>query len=82
MANRNICFCAHFNQLLYKNSKKDVEKRTENVNKDENPSGWRPYCTFVEVLREKCVKNEVFQGTLCNFFSILIITLTGKLLSL
>lgn len=41
--------------------KKDLEKRTENVNKDENPSGWRPYCTFVEVLREKCVKNEVFQ---------------------
>jgi len=41
--------------------KKDVEKRTENVNKDENPNGWRPYCTFVEVLQEKCSKNEVFQ---------------------
>ncbi|KEH41297.1 sister-chromatide cohesion protein [Medicago truncatula] len=41
--------------------KKDVEKRTENVNKDENPNGWRPYCTFVEVLQEKGAKNEVFQ---------------------
>ncbi|RHN78810.1 hypothetical protein MtrunA17_Chr1g0169991 [Medicago truncatula] len=41
--------------------KKDVEKRTENVNKDENPSGWRPYYTFVEVLQEKGAKNEVFQ---------------------
>ncbi|CAJ2632128.1 unnamed protein product [Trifolium pratense] len=41
--------------------KNDVEKRTENVNKDENPSGWRPYCTFVEVLREKCAKSEVVQ---------------------
>ncbi|WJX79682.1 peptidyl-prolyl cis-trans isomerase precursor, variant 2 [Trifolium repens] len=41
--------------------KNAVEKRTENVNKDENPSGWRPYCTFVEVLREKCAKSEVVQ---------------------
>ncbi|KAL5060472.1 hypothetical protein RYX36_032076 [Vicia faba] len=40
---------------------KDVERRTENVNKDENPSGWRPYCTFIEALREKCAKNDVFQ---------------------
>jgi len=47
----------------------------ENVNKNENPSVWRPYCTFVEVLREKCAKNEVFQGSLRNFFSILIIIL-------
>jgi hypothetical protein len=59
-----------------------MSKRTENVNKDENPSGWRPYCTFVEVLREKCAKSEVVQGSLCNLFSILIIILTAKDLSL
>ncbi|KAK7244685.1 hypothetical protein RIF29_39510 [Crotalaria pallida] len=35
----------------------DVQKRTENVNLDEDPSGWRPYLTFIS-LREKYVKNE------------------------
>lgn len=65
---------------LFTNSMKDVERRTENVNKDENPSGWRPYCIFVEALRERCAKNEVFQGRFCNFFSILIIILYGMTL--
>ncbi|KAJ4968916.1 hypothetical protein NE237_015617 [Protea cynaroides] len=40
---------------------KDVQKRTENVNTDEDPSGWRPYYTFVDKLREKYAKNEGFQ---------------------
>uniref|UniRef100_A0A5B7CBP1 Putative sister-chromatid cohesion protein 3 isoform X2 n=1 Tax=Davidia involucrata TaxID=16924 RepID=A0A5B7CBP1_DAVIN len=40
---------------------KDVQKRTENVNTDEDPSGWRPYFTFVDSLREKYAKNEGFQ---------------------
>ncbi|MFS7975943.1 putative armadillo-like helical, stromalin conservative domain, cohesin subunit Scc3/SA [Helianthus anomalus] len=31
---------------------------TKNVNMDEDPSGWRPYKTFVESLREKYSKNE------------------------
>ncbi|KAK2990557.1 hypothetical protein RJ640_019837 [Escallonia rubra] len=40
----------------------DVQKRTENVNTDENPSGWRPYFTFLDSLREKYAKNEGLQG--------------------
>ncbi|XP_061366461.1 sister-chromatid cohesion protein 3 [Gastrolobium bilobum] len=40
---------------------KDVQKRTENVNTEENPSGWRPYYTFIDSLREKYAKNEGFQ---------------------
>ncbi|XP_043711657.1 sister-chromatid cohesion protein 3 [Telopea speciosissima] len=40
---------------------KDVQKRTENVNTDEDPSGWRPYYTFVDTLHEKYAKNEGFQ---------------------
>ncbi|XP_008812653.1 sister-chromatid cohesion protein 3 [Phoenix dactylifera] len=40
---------------------KDVEKRSENVNTDEDPSGWRPYFTFVEHLHEKYVKNDALQ---------------------
>ncbi|XP_059437429.1 sister-chromatid cohesion protein 3 [Corylus avellana] len=40
---------------------KDVQKRTENVNTDEDPSGWRPYHMFVDTLREKYAKNEGFQ---------------------
>ncbi|KAG2697238.1 hypothetical protein I3843_07G096600 [Carya illinoinensis] len=40
---------------------KDVQKRAENVNTDEDPSGWRPYHTFVDSLREKYAKNEGFQ---------------------
>ncbi|XP_021608401.1 sister-chromatid cohesion protein 3 isoform X4 [Manihot esculenta] len=39
-------------------SLKDVQSRTVNVNTDEDPSGWRPYYTFVENLREKYAKNE------------------------
>ncbi|KAF2298603.1 hypothetical protein GH714_024287 [Hevea brasiliensis] len=37
---------------------KDVQSRIENVNTDEDPSGWRPYYTFVDNLREKYAKNE------------------------
>ncbi|XVF72517.1 hypothetical protein PTKIN_Ptkin12aG0127600 [Pterospermum kingtungense] len=39
----------------------DVQKRTENVNTDEDPSGWRPYNTFHDSLQEKCAKNEGIQ---------------------
>lgn len=44
-------------------SLKDVEKRTENVNMDEDPSGWRPYHIFVDTVREKYAKDEGLQGT-------------------
>ncbi|OWM87185.1 hypothetical protein CDL15_Pgr010217 [Punica granatum] len=37
---------------------KNVQKRTQNVNTDEDPSGWRPYHTFVDTLHEKYSKNE------------------------
>nr|XP_011458653.1 PREDICTED: sister-chromatid cohesion protein 3 isoform X2 [Fragaria vesca subsp. vesca] len=36
----------------------NIQKRTENVNMDEDPSGWRPYHTFVQTLREKFAKIE------------------------
>lgn len=38
-----------------------VEKRTENVKTDQDPSGWRPYHVFLESLREKYAKNEGLQ---------------------
>lgn len=47
---------------------KEVKQRAENVNTEENPSGWRPYHTFIDSLAEKCAKNEGFQGNLYNFF--------------
>ncbi|KAK4482229.1 hypothetical protein RD792_009375 [Penstemon davidsonii] len=37
---------------------REVERRTENVMTDEDPSGWRPYYMFLNTLREKHVKNE------------------------
>ncbi|KAK1277265.1 hypothetical protein QJS04_geneDACA003332 [Acorus gramineus] len=37
---------------------KDVQKKTENINTDEDPSGWRPYFTFVDHLREKYGKTD------------------------
>ncbi|PSS06426.1 Sister-chromatid cohesion protein [Actinidia chinensis var. chinensis] len=40
---------------------KNVQKRMENVNTEVDPSGWRPYYTFVECLNEKHAKNEGFQ---------------------
>ncbi|CAL9060644.1 unnamed protein product, partial [Musa banksii] len=40
---------------------KDVQKRSENVNIDEDPSGWRPYSVFVDHLQEKYAKNEGLQ---------------------
>lgn len=58
---------AHVNTNCYANSVKDVQNRTENVNTDEDPSGWRPYYTFVDSLREKYAKNEGLQGTTVLF---------------
>ncbi|XP_057964009.1 sister-chromatid cohesion protein 3 isoform X2 [Malania oleifera] len=40
---------------------KHVQKRTENVNTDQDPSGWQPYYIFIDSLREKYAKNEVLQ---------------------
>ncbi|KAL5701477.1 peptidyl-prolyl cis-trans isomerase precursor [Ranunculus cassubicifolius] len=40
---------------------KEVQRRTENVNTDEDPSGWRPYYTFVDYLRDKYAKNDGLQ---------------------
>ncbi|XP_038879338.1 sister-chromatid cohesion protein 3 [Benincasa hispida] len=40
---------------------KDVQNRTENINTDEDPSGWRPYHTFVDSLREKYAKSDGLQ---------------------
>ncbi|XP_052211559.1 sister-chromatid cohesion protein 3 [Diospyros lotus] len=40
---------------------KDVKKRTENVDTEVDPSGWRPYYTFLDNLNEKYARNEVFQ---------------------
>ncbi|XP_068663585.1 LOW QUALITY PROTEIN: sister-chromatid cohesion protein 3 [Aristolochia californica] len=37
---------------------KDVEQRSEDYNTDEDPSGWRPYYTFVNHLQEKYSKND------------------------
>ncbi|ESW35037.1 hypothetical protein PHAVU_001G201200 [Phaseolus vulgaris] len=39
----------------------EVQQRAQNVNTEENPSGWRPFHTFIAYLREKCAKNEGFQ---------------------
>ncbi|KAK9726183.1 hypothetical protein RND81_05G196200 [Saponaria officinalis] len=41
---------------------KNIQGRTENINTDEDPSGWRPYHVFVETLRERCAKMEGFAG--------------------
>lgn len=49
-------------------SLKDVQSRTVNVNTDEDPSGWRPYYTFVENLREKYAKNEGLPGNTAVHF--------------
>ncbi|KAL8530783.1 hypothetical protein ACS0TY_007719 [Phlomoides rotata] len=35
-----------------------VERKTENVKTDEDPSGWRAYYTFLDTIREKYLKNE------------------------
>ncbi|KAM5573755.1 hypothetical protein ABKV19_013347 [Rosa sericea] len=39
----------------------NIQNRTENVNMDEDPSGWRPYHTFVQTLREKFAEIEGIQ---------------------
>lgn len=49
--------------LLLVSSIRDVQKRTESVNTDEDPSGWRPYFTFIDTVGEKHLKNEGVQGT-------------------
>ncbi|KMT19550.1 hypothetical protein BVRB_1g011700 [Beta vulgaris subsp. vulgaris] len=41
---------------------RNIQRRTENINTDEDPSGWRPYHLFVETLQEKCSKMEGFAG--------------------
>ncbi|KNA23818.1 hypothetical protein SOVF_021720 [Spinacia oleracea] len=41
---------------------RNIEGRTENINTDEDPSGWRPYHLFVETLQDKCAKVESFAG--------------------
>ncbi|KAL3677583.1 hypothetical protein R1sor_027531 [Riccia sorocarpa] len=40
----------------------DIEQRVRGVDTDQDPSGWRPYFTFVELLREKIAKHEVPAG--------------------
>lgn len=42
---------------------KGVERRTENMKPDEDPSGWPAYHTFLGTLREKYLKNEAPKGT-------------------
>ena len=42
----------------------DVQKRAQDIDMNEDPSAWRPYLTFVEHLREKHARNEVFHGEL------------------
>lgn len=41
---------------------KGVERRTENVKTDEDPSGWRAYYTFLDILGDKYPKNEAVQN--------------------
>lgn len=41
---------------------KEVEKRTENVNTNENSTSWKPCSNFVAFLREKYAKNETLPG--------------------
>ncbi|CAM6036302.1 unnamed protein product [Sphagnum compactum] len=36
----------------------DVEARVEGVDTDSDPNSWRPYFTFVNILREKILRNE------------------------
>lgn len=55
---------ASFSTFYFACSLKDVQIRTDNVNMDEDPSGWRPFKSFVETLREKYTKNEGIQGTI------------------
>ncbi|XP_047325464.1 sister-chromatid cohesion protein 3 [Impatiens glandulifera] len=40
---------------------RDVQGRTEFVNTEVDPSGWRPYHTFVNSLQEKYAKNDDLQ---------------------
>ncbi|CAM8979400.1 unnamed protein product [Rhodiola kirilowii] len=40
---------------------RDVQKLTEGVNTDEDPSGWRPYFTFIDTVGEKHLKNDGLQ---------------------
>lgn len=46
----------------FASSLKGVQRQTENVNTDEDPSGWQPYFIFVDSLREKYAKNEGLNG--------------------
>ncbi|BBN04041.1 cohesin complex subunit SA-1/2 [Marchantia polymorpha subsp. ruderalis] len=40
----------------------DIEPRVRGIDTDQDPSGWRPYFTFVELLREKSAKHEMPSG--------------------
>ncbi|KAL2636383.1 hypothetical protein R1flu_007862 [Riccia fluitans] len=40
----------------------DIEPRVRGVDTDQDPSGWRPYFTFVDLLREKSAKHEAPAG--------------------
>ncbi|XP_076890501.1 sister-chromatid cohesion protein 3-like [Bidens hawaiensis] len=56
------CAVTYFASKLSKNDMPNILKKlqelTRGVNTDEDPSGWRPYLTFLESLREKSFKNE------------------------
>ncbi|KAH9612413.1 hypothetical protein KSS87_005628 [Heliosperma pusillum] len=41
---------------------KNIQGRTDNINTDEDPSGWRPHHVFVETLKDRCAKMEGFAG--------------------
>ncbi|GAB2283024.1 peptidyl-prolyl cis-trans isomerase precursor [Dionaea muscipula] len=43
-----------------------VQGRTANINTDEDPSSWRPYFSFVDILLEKYAKNEGFAVSRVN----------------
>ena len=48
--------------IFYGSSLRDVEKRSENVNIEIDHRGWHPYIEFVNHMKERCAKNEGFQG--------------------
>jgi hypothetical protein len=63
-----FCCRAFFSLLNWcASSLEDVQKRLENINTDEDPSGWRPSYTFFDRLQEKYAKNDGFQ---CTFIKI------------
>nr|GEX62538.1 sister-chromatid cohesion protein 3 [Tanacetum cinerariifolium] len=53
-----INFASKFPRTGFYDILKNLQGRTRNINTDEDPSGWRPYLTFVDTLREKSLKKE------------------------